>query len=112
MNYPAQRCDLCQMAVYGNMAKHRTSKLHLKLKNFVHPICELCDKQFQKRIDWDVHKLSAAHLIALEKDGHVVMPTGNSLSDQRNILTMNPKFDDRLFEELHVQYMLFYIELF
>ena len=76
MNYPAQRCDLCQMAVYGNMAKHRTSKLHLKLKNFIHPICELCDRQFQKRIDWDEHKLSAGHLIALEKEGHVVLPDG------------------------------------
>ena len=38
--------------------------------------------------------------------------TGNSLSDQRNILTINPKYDRRLFDELHDQYVLFYIELF
>lgn len=57
------------------MAKHRKqSQIHQKLKNFVHPICELCDRQFQKRIDWDEHKLSAGHLIALEKEGHVVLP--------------------------------------
>ena len=37
--------------------------------------------------------------------------TGNSLSDQRNILPVNPKYDKRLFNELHVQYMLFYIKL-
>ena len=38
--------------------------------------------------------------------------TGNSLSDQRNILTINPKYDYSLFNELHVQYVLFYIRLF
>ena len=38
--------------------------------------------------------------------------TGNSLSDQRNILTINPKYDGRLFDELHDQYVLFYIKLF
>ena len=38
--------------------------------------------------------------------------TGNSLSDQRNILTINPKYDYSLFNELHVQYVPFYIGLF
>jgi len=65
----SQRCELCQMSVYGNMARHRTSKLHLKLKKFVHPMCEICDVSFKQRIDWDNHKLSAAHLFALDKDG-------------------------------------------
>ena len=32
--------------------------------------------------------------------------TGNSLSDQRNILEINPKCDDSLFNELHVQQRL------
>ena len=32
--------------------------------------------------------------------------TGNSLSDQRNILTINPKYDCTLFDELHDQYVL------
>ena len=31
--------------------------------------------------------------------------TGNSLSDQRNILTNDPKYDGRLFYELHDQYV-------
>ena len=80
MNYPAQRCDLCHVEVSGKkgkMNKHRKqNQIHQKLKNFVHPICELCDRQFQKRINWDEHKLSAGHLIALEKEGHVVLPDG------------------------------------
>ena len=38
--------------------------------------------------------------------------TGNSLSDQRNILTINPKYDGTLFDELCDQYVLFYIKLF
>ena len=38
--------------------------------------------------------------------------TGYFLSDQRNILTINPKYDNRLFDELHVLYVPFYIELF
>ena len=32
--------------------------------------------------------------------------TGNSLSGQRNILKINPKYDDRLFDELHVQWII------
>ena len=38
--------------------------------------------------------------------------TGNFLSDQRNVLTINPKYDHRLFDELHVQYVIVYIKLF
>ena len=38
--------------------------------------------------------------------------TGNSLSDQRNILTINPKYDRRLFDELHVRAILHRIVLF
>ena len=64
-----QRCNLCQMSVYGNISKHRTSSLHMKLKTFIHPVCETCDQQFSKRSDWDEHKLSADHLAALEKGG-------------------------------------------
>jgi len=87
----SQRCVMCQMAVYGNMAKHQTSKLHLKLKNFIHPICELCDVKFQKRIDWDEHKLSAGHLIALEKEGHVVLPHDYYLDYQGYFLDVDEK---------------------
>ena len=38
--------------------------------------------------------------------------TGNSLSGQRIILKINPKYDDWLFNKFNVQYMLFYIGLF
>jgi hypothetical protein len=36
--------------------------------------------------------------------------TGYSLTDQHNILTFNPKYDDRLFVELRFQYVLYYIK--
>ena len=63
----SQRCELCQMSVYGNMAKHRTSKLHLKIKKFVHPMCEICDMSFQKR--WV--NLKAFDVIKLERSAQV-----------------------------------------
>nr|CAD7430300.1 unnamed protein product [Timema monikensis] len=33
-----------------------------KIKSFMHPYCLICRKDFQARVDWDRHKLSAGHL--------------------------------------------------
>jgi hypothetical protein len=63
------RCEMCKLSVYGNIHKHRTNPLHLKLKNFIHPSCDLCSIQFDRRIDWDKHKLTSTHLEAMEKSG-------------------------------------------
>ena len=63
------RCELCKLSVYGNIQKHRTSTTHLKLKKFIHPICDICDLKFTKRIDYDEHRLTAKHLVSLEAAG-------------------------------------------
>lgn len=62
------KCQLCQLSVYGNIQKHRTSKLHLKLKSFIHPICECCNMEFPNRSDFEEHKLSAQHLCTLDQN--------------------------------------------
>lgn len=43
--------------------------MHIKLKNFIHPMCEYCDIEFDRRIEWDKHKLTAKHLLEVEKAG-------------------------------------------
>ena len=50
------RCNMCKLSVYGNINKHRTSELHLRLKSFLHPICDSCNREFERRIDWDQHR--------------------------------------------------------
>ena len=63
------RCNMCQVSVYGDINKHRSSnELHARLRNFLHPLCDICDVKFQKRIDWDKHKITADHMFKLEQD--------------------------------------------
>ena len=40
---------------------------------------------------------------------YIQLHTGYILTDQCNILPINPQYDYRLFVELHVQYVLFYV---
>ena len=61
---------MCQLDVCGPMSKHRLIKSHQELKAFLHPHCDVCDKSFQLRSDWDSHKYSKSHLINMsEKSG-------------------------------------------
>ena len=41
-----------------------------------------------------------------------MVDTGNSLSDQQNIFPINPKYENRLLYELHVQYVLFLVHYY
>ena len=43
-------CNMCQVSVYGDINKHRSSnELHARLRNFLHPLCDVCDQKFVKR---------------------------------------------------------------
>ena len=70
----SQRCEMCKLSVYGHLQKHRTSTLHLKLKTFIHPICEICDMKFQNRSEWDEHIISAKHLVLVQENGARITP--------------------------------------
>ncbi|XP_052121812.1 zinc finger protein on ecdysone puffs [Frankliniella occidentalis] len=60
-----EHCTMCNLHFFGNLIAHRKSNRHQQLKSFLHPNCELCDKEFSSRIDYDYHLLSAVHLSAL-----------------------------------------------
>ena len=39
------------------------------VKKFIHPMCDICDLKFTKRIDYDEHRLTAKHLVSVEASG-------------------------------------------
>nr|CAD7600945.1 unnamed protein product [Timema genevievae] len=57
-----QFCAMCDTHYYGGVVLHRRTWDHQKIKSFMHPYCLICRKDFQARVDWDRHKLSAGHL--------------------------------------------------
>ena len=65
---------MCQVDVYGfnrtvDLKVHRKSDCHQMLKDFLHPKCGPCQKEFQLRGDWDVHKFTAEHLKNVAREG-------------------------------------------
>ena len=91
------RCELCKLSVYGNIQKHRTSANHLKLKKFIHPVCGYCQVEFTKRTEYDEHRFSAKHLVAIEKAGKATSdPEYYNLMDVGKILGLDEAKDDHL----------------
>ena len=96
----SQRCEMCQLSVYGHLQKHRTSKLHLKLKTFIHPICATCDQEFQNRAEWDEHIVSAKHLALTQKTGDKNRPEYYDPLDVVNMLKLNEVKNSEVTEEV------------
>ncbi|KAK7602248.1 hypothetical protein V9T40_009689 [Parthenolecanium corni] len=55
-------CPMCNLNFLGSLPAHRKNERHQRLKKFLHPKCSPCAKEFYTRLEWDEHKLSAAHL--------------------------------------------------
>ncbi|XP_065201357.1 zinc finger protein on ecdysone puffs-like isoform X2 [Planococcus citri] len=55
-------CTMCDLSFLGMLPAHRKNEKHQKLKKFLHPKCTACSKEFYTRLEWDDHKLTAAHL--------------------------------------------------
>jgi hypothetical protein len=54
---------MCDLHFNGmSMFAHRSTDEHQTLKKFIHPTCDICRKDFQVRIEYDEHLLSAPHL--------------------------------------------------
>ena len=65
---------MCKVDVYGfntngDLKIHRKSYSHQMLREFLHPKCTSCQKEFQQRDDWDVHKFTPEHLRNLANEG-------------------------------------------
>ncbi|RZF48104.1 hypothetical protein LSTR_LSTR002170 [Laodelphax striatellus] len=58
-------CKMCDLNFFGSIAAHRKREHHLRLKSFLHPKCNFCQKEFPDRVRMDEHKLTAKHLQVL-----------------------------------------------
>lgn len=68
------RCAMCDLDFFGQLFLHRKSPGHQKLKHFLHPKCQYCNKEFPNRMEWENHRHTPEHLrkkvAADKKDGH------------------------------------------
>ncbi|KAJ9573831.1 hypothetical protein L9F63_008783, partial [Diploptera punctata] len=55
-------CTMCDLHFFGNLIVHRKNDRHQQLKNFLHPRCSPCGKEFPTRVEWDHHRLTPFHL--------------------------------------------------
>ena len=65
---------MCQVDITGfnitsDLKIHRQSYTHQMLREFLHPKCVPCQKEFQLRVDWDAHKFTPEHLKNLANEG-------------------------------------------
>jgi len=58
---PREYCTMCDLNFHGHLSAHRKSEGHLALKQFLHPKCTECNKEFPTRIEYDTHLLLPEH---------------------------------------------------
>lgn len=55
-------CAMCDLDFYGYLFAHRKSASHQKLKQFLHPRCNYCNKEFPTRMEWENHRHTPEHM--------------------------------------------------
>ncbi|KAJ8974159.1 hypothetical protein NQ317_005807, partial [Molorchus minor] len=60
-------CNMCDLKFMGKIVIHRKSEGHQRLKRFLHPNCDICDKEFPARMEWVEHRLTPEHLRKLNE---------------------------------------------
>nr|XP_023017368.1 zinc finger protein on ecdysone puffs isoform X1 [Leptinotarsa decemlineata] len=55
-------CNMCDLKFLGKIISHRKSEGHQRLKRYLHPVCNLCAKEFPSRVEWIEHRLTPEHL--------------------------------------------------
>ena len=60
---------MCDTNVVGTIVNHRKNPHHQSLKEFLHPKCKVCNKDFTVRTDWDEHRISVGHLKKMAEKG-------------------------------------------
>lgn len=55
-------CQVCNVGFKGYMFAHRKCASHKKIKDFIYPKCNWCEKTYQSRLDWERHRHSPEHL--------------------------------------------------
>ncbi|XP_050546727.1 zinc finger protein on ecdysone puffs-like [Daktulosphaira vitifoliae] len=93
-------CPMCNINFYGPLTGHRKSDRHRKLKQFLHPECKMCDTLFHTRLEWDDHKLSAAHLRKVGEQRRLHNP--DLKDDEFELLDVIQIDDDEQTEEIPV----------
>lgn len=84
---PNEYCTMCNLHFSGNLSLHRKGPKHQELKLFLHPRCNICDKEFATRIDYDQHLLTVGHLkISAKVDKRATQyDTQNNDSNQETV---------------------------
>lgn len=60
-------CNMCDLKFMGKIIVHRKTEGHQRLKRYLHPNCEICDKEFPARMEWVEHRLTPEHLRKLHE---------------------------------------------
>uniref|UniRef100_V5G0I4 Zinc finger protein n=1 Tax=Anoplophora glabripennis TaxID=217634 RepID=V5G0I4_ANOGL len=60
-------CNMCDLKFMGKIIVHRKTEGHQRLKRYLHPNCEMCDKEFPARMEWVEHRLTPEHLRKLHE---------------------------------------------
>ncbi|CAH0546111.1 unnamed protein product [Brassicogethes aeneus] len=75
-------CNMCDLKFLGKILAHRKTEGHQRLKRYLHPNCNMCEKEFPSRMEWVEHRLTPEHLrtmsTAIEKktggkDGEIII---------------------------------------
>ncbi|KAJ8948353.1 hypothetical protein NQ318_019338 [Aromia moschata] len=60
-------CNMCDLKFMGKIVVHRKNEGHQRLKRYLHPNCDMCDKEFPSRLEWVEHRLTPEHLRKLHE---------------------------------------------
>lgn len=70
-NAESNFCKICDQQIEGSLSLHRGSGSHILLREFLHPKCKVCNKEFKERPQYQNHIFSPGHLQNLFKEGVV-----------------------------------------
>ncbi|KAJ8941185.1 hypothetical protein NQ314_010484 [Rhamnusium bicolor] len=90
-------CNMCDLKFMGKIIVHRKTEGHQRLKRYLHPNCEICDKEFPARMEWVEHRLTPDHLRKLHESlKDKVGGTDGDLVIQGEELDLEPLLDESL----------------
>lgn len=92
-------CNMCDLKFMGKIVAHRRTSGHQRLKNYLHPNCKVCDKEFPSRLEWIDHRLTPEHLRSLHKaieEGNESADGSVITADDGEDLDLEPLLDENL----------------
>lgn len=90
-------CNMCDLKFMGKIIVHRKTEGHQRLKRYLHPNCNICDKEFPARLEWVEHRLTPEHLRKLHESlKDKVGGEDGDLIIQEEELDLEPLLDEPL----------------